>query len=193
MEDDAEQKAEKYAQLALEQDDDNPVAYQQLASVRLSQQRSDEAKALLEQNLSKWLEPPNENRFPSYQECLNLVKLLLEVEMYSRALDVLQHLQREDEEHVELWYLYTCAYYHDSEESKEDNWKNARECAEMCLRLYDRMEWDDDELKASCEDILKKIQESGIVPEKEDNVEDEEGDEGEWEDSDGDVEMEEAV
>jgi len=112
--------------------------------------------------------------------------------MYSRALDVLQHLQREDEEHVELWYLYTCAYYHDSEESKEDNWKNARECAEMCLRLYDRMEWDDDELKASCEDILKKIQESGIVSDKDDNVEDEEGDEGDWEDSDGDVEMEEA-
>jgi predicted Zn-dependent protease len=192
MEDDAEQKSETYALQALEYDNDNPVAYQQLASVRLSQQRNGEAQKLLVDSLTKWLDPFNEDREPTYSERLNLVKLLLEVESYNSAFSVLQNLQREDEEHVELWYLYTCAYFHDPEDSKEENWKSARECAETCLKWYVRLEWEDEDLKASCEDMLKQIRESGIVPDKEENFEGEEdGDDDEWE-SDEDVEMQEA-
>ena len=109
--------------------------------------------------------------------------------MYSQALEVLETVQREDDENVELWYLYTCVYYHSNEEEKEDNWRNASECAAMCLKLYNKMEWDDEELKTTCEEMLREIEKSGIVAEKEIAGEEVDDDEDEWEDSDGDVEM----
>jgi len=161
MEEDAEKSAEQYALQAIEYLNNNPIGYQQLASVRLSQQRNEEAKILLEESLTKWLDPYVLESEPTYSEKLNLVKLLLEVELYESAFRVLEKLQREDDEHVEFWYLYTCAYFHDPENSREDNWKNARECAETCLKWYKIVEWDDEELKASCEEMLKKIEESG--------------------------------
>jgi hypothetical protein len=188
----AEENAEKYALLALEYNKDSPSALSLLASIRLSQTKTEEATSLLQQSVSKWF-GISDALIPSYPERLNLVKLLLETEQYAKALDVLATIEREDEENVELWYLYTCAYYHDTEESKEDNWKSAKECAEMCLKFYERMEWDDEELRNSCQEILKEIQNSGIVTDKEAvDEDDEDADEDEWEDSEDDVEMEDA-
>jgi tetratricopeptide (TPR) repeat protein len=179
--------------LAIEHNKDSPTALSLFASIRLSQTRTEEAISLLEQSLSKWLGILDSTP-PTYEARISLVKLLLEVEMYSPALEVLETVQREDEENVELWYLYTCAYYHGNQEEKEDNWKNARECADICLKLYNKLEWDDDELKAGCEEMIRIIDESGIVVEKE--IAEEDGDENEgedeWEDSEDDVEMEDA-
>jgi tetratricopeptide (TPR) repeat protein len=193
MAEQAEETAERYALLAIEHNKDSPTALSLFASIRLSQTRTEEAISLLEQSLSKWLGILDSNP-PTYEARISLVKLLLEVEMYSPALEVLETVQREDEENVELWYLYTCAYYHGNQEEKEDNWKNARECADICLKLYNKLEWDDDELKAGCEEMIRIIDESGIVVEKE--IAEEDGDENEgedeWEDSEDDVEMEDA-
>jgi tetratricopeptide (TPR) repeat protein len=192
MSEEAEENAEKYALLALEYNKDSPSALSLLASIRLSQTKTEEATSLLQQSVSKWL-GVSDALVPSYPERLNLVKLLLETEQYAKSLDVLETIEREDEENVELWYLYTCAYYHDTEESKEDNWKSAKECAEMCLKLYERMEWDDEELRNSCQEILKEIENSGIVTDKEVvEGDDEDAGEDEWEDSEDDVEMEDA-
>jgi tetratricopeptide (TPR) repeat protein len=194
MAENAEENAEKYALLALEYNPESPTALSLLASIRLSQTRVEEATELLQQSLSKWLGVHGAIT-PPYAERINLVKLLIEIELYSKALEVLETMEREDEENVELWYLYTCAYYHDTEESKEESWKSAKECAEMCLKLYQRMEWDDEELKSSCQEILNDIQKSGIVVDKEEDGEgegEEEEDDWESEDEDADVEMEDA-
>ena len=188
----AEESAEKYALLALEYNKESPTALSLLASIRLSQTRVQEATELLQQSLSRWL-GVHGAAIPPYAERINLVKLLLEIELYAKALEVLETMEREDEENVELWYLYTCAYYHDTEESKEESWKSAKECAEMCLKLYQRMEWDDEDLKSSCQEMLSEIQKSGIVVEKEEDAEGEgEGEDWESEDEDADVEMEDA-
>lgn len=186
----AEENAERYSLLALENDKESPVALSSLASVRLSQSRNDEASTLLQESLSKWL-GKSESKPPSYSERMSQVKLLLEVELYEKALEVLETMQREDEENVELWYLYTCTYYHNPEESKEENWKSAWECAEMCLKLYQRMEWDDEEMRNSCLEMLKEIQKSGISVDKNDEGSDgEEDDDGDDDDDDDDDDVE---
>src|SRR5271169_6131314 len=190
MTDGAEQKSEEYASLALKYGPDSPVALYLLASIRLSQSRNEEAVEVCKQSLSKWLGKPSVQP-PTYAERISLVKILLELNMYEEALSVLETLQREDDENVELWYFYTCAYYHDTKDSKEESWKNALECAETCLKLYQKMEWDDDELRKSCEGMVETIRASGISVDK-DDVEANE-DEEDWElDSDEDVEMEDA-
>jgi tetratricopeptide (TPR) repeat protein len=189
MTEQAEQNAEKYGLLAIEHDPESPVALALLASVRLSQTQDDEATDLLKQSVTQLFGRPGVKP-PPYPDRLHLVKLLIEVEMYDKGLEVLEMLQREDEDNVELWYYYTVAYFSDNQESKEENWKNARECAETCLKLYQRMEWDDDQLRDGCLEMLEEIKNSGISIDK---GEDEDGEvEDEWEDSEGDVEMEDA-
>jgi tetratricopeptide (TPR) repeat protein len=191
MTDGAEKKSEEYASLALKYDPDSPVALYLLASIRLSQSRNEEAAEVCKQSLSKWLGKPSVQP-PTFAERISLVKILLELDMYEEALSVLETLQREDDENVELWYFYTCAYYHDTKESKEESWKNALECAETCLKLYQKMEWDDEELRKSCEGMVEEIRVSGVSVDKED-VEANEDDEEDWElESDEDVEMEDA-
>jgi tetratricopeptide (TPR) repeat protein len=185
----AEGGAEKYAALALEHNPDSPTALNLLASIRLSQTRNDEAQSLLEQSLLKWLGKPDVKP-PIYDDRISFVKLLLEVELYDKALEVLETLQREDEDNVELWYLYACAYYHNNGESNEESWKSARECGEMCLKLYERENWDDGELRAHCQAMLEEIKKSGVS--YKDESEEEDGGEDEWEDTDDDVEMEDA-
>jgi len=54
-EEDAEQRCEKYLADAARWDDKNPEVYQSLASVRLSQQRPEDADQLMQQNLALWM------------------------------------------------------------------------------------------------------------------------------------------
>lgn len=191
MLDEAEVNAEKYATLAGEANPDSPVALSLLASVRLSQHRNDEAGQLLDDAHTKLFS--KSSVVPSYPERLHLVKLFIESEKYSKALEVLETLQREDEDNVELWYYYTVSYFCDVNDStREENWKNAGECAEMCLKLYNKMEWDDEPLRAGCLEMLEEIKKAGISIDKEEDDGEDEVDEDEWADSDEDVEMEDA-
>ena len=189
MTDEAEQNAEKYCLLALESNPESPVALALLASIRLSQTQNDDAISLLEQSLSKW--QGKDVIPPSYPDRLHLVRLLLEVDMYEKAMEVLESLQREDEDDVELWYYYTIAYYsQNDQDSWSENWKNARECGENCLRLYEKLDWDDEDLKNGCVEMLEEIKKSGISNDMEKDDEEEEDDHNEWVDSESDVDME---
>ena len=122
FEHDAEQKCEEYARLACEADPGNPEAYQCLASLRLTQQRIDDGREMLQKSLSLWmpLEPESsmdaemevERRpMPVYSSRLTLAKMLLEVKAYEWCLMVLKTIQQENDENMELWYLYAMAYW----------------------------------------------------------------------------------
>ena len=76
MNEQAEQNAEKYGLLALDNNPESPVALALLASIRLSQTRNDEAIPLLKQSLSKWY-GNSSVKPPSYEDRLHLVRLLL--------------------------------------------------------------------------------------------------------------------
>ena len=77
---------------------------------------------------------------PSYELRISLVKLLLELAEYSKALDVLSNLQQENEEVVDLWYLYGWCYYCMGEGTQDENerivnWKDARDCLTKCKKV----------------------------------------------------------
>ncbi|KAI8977155.1 hypothetical protein BDF20DRAFT_821516 [Mycotypha africana] len=142
FEPEAEQKCEEYTKHALEVDPNNSEVYQTLASVRLSQQRQDEARQALTTAMELWIHKDlGDPAIPIYESRLNLVKLLLEVGMFDHAFTVLENLQKENEEVVDLWYLYGWTYYclgDEDDRSPEDKttlWADARDCLETAVRV----------------------------------------------------------
>lgn len=106
MEEDAEQRCEAYISEAMMVGPDNAEVLQTLASVRISQERVEDAKAALERSMSLWrdLEPMTMG-WPSYANRIALVRLLVEVEEFEAAIGVLEQLQDEDDQVVDVWYL----------------------------------------------------------------------------------------
>ncbi|KXS22539.1 hypothetical protein M427DRAFT_40376 [Gonapodya prolifera JEL478] len=125
----AEQLASTFAIRALHHSPSSPEALQTLASLRLSQQRPDDA---LEAALGAtggaggWLEStlsaldgaetapdgePVDAAMPAYPARLSLAKLLIELGLLSRAFDVLRTCIAEDDEQMEPWYVWGWGYY----------------------------------------------------------------------------------
>lgn len=123
-------------------DPTNAEVYQLLASVRLSQQRNEEAAQILEQSINFWIEKEvGDPTIPNYDARLALIKLLLEVGMVQHAFVVLERLQKENDQVVDLWYLYGWTYYcmGEDETVQEDerlaHWEDARDCLELALKV----------------------------------------------------------
>lgn len=168
MTENAEQQCQKYVTNALLADERSSEALQTLASMRLSQVRLDDAKATLENSMSIWKDQVSGSpNFPTYASRLSLVRLLLECEMTDDAMKVLQQLELEDDEVVDLWYLYGWTYYVQGEgieepEKKREAWEDARDCLHKCEAMYQSMDWDDEALKEHASDLLGNIHASGI-------------------------------
>ena len=158
----AEKTCEDLLSLALQTDPGNPEALQALASVRMSQQRPDDAKECLEKAWSAWkdLESgksflghglnvllayglPDDPRLPPIPTRLALVKLFLELSLYTPALLVLHDVMASDDQEVEAWYLEGWCFFLMSEQAQEHGgkldeltWqelaKDARDCLETC-------------------------------------------------------------
>lgn len=143
FEPEAEQKCEEYLAQAQQVDPENPEVYQLLASVRLSQSRNEDACAALQKSMSLWTDKElGDPAIPIYDSRLALVKLLLEVGMFEQAFMVLEGLQKENEQVVDLWYLYGWAYYclgedaaERSEEERQGHWEDARDCLETAVKV----------------------------------------------------------
>ncbi|KAI9594479.1 hypothetical protein BDF19DRAFT_386395 [Syncephalis fuscata] len=161
---DAEQKCESYLQQAIQADSTNPEVFQTLASVRLSQQRPDEAKQALEQSIAQWIElDPQNAAYPPYDSRIALVKLLLELEQYDRAITVLDGLQREDDQAVDMWYLFGWTYYCQGEqpdvesERRAEIWEDARECLVQAKKLYQQLEHEDEGILEHTKELLETL------------------------------------
>jgi Tfp pilus assembly protein PilF len=174
MEADAEANCEKYVTNALLADESSSEALQTLASMRLSQQRVEEARTALRHSLSLWQDADGEpGILPAYASRIALVRLLLECDMTDESLDVLQQLSREDDESVDLWYLFGWTYFlagellqakdpKGSTEQRDEHWEDARHCLQKCEQLYKRLEWDDDGIREHASELLACIAEAGI-------------------------------
>jgi len=201
-----EKTCEDLLSLALQTDAGNPEALQALASVRMSQQRPDDAKACLEKAWSAWkdldLDDPN---LPPIPTRLTLVKLFLELSLYTPALLVLHGVMASDDQEVEAWYLEGWCFFLMSEEARENSgrldeltWqelaRDARDCLETCQVLHTNEEHPDVPLLEHVKELIGKLDILGITASPTDDGDGVGEGENEWEDDsedgDGDVEME---
>jgi len=143
MSPDAESLCERYVTEALLALPESAIALQTLASMRISQQRVEDAVAALKRAFDGWKGlPPAHEDVPPYADRVNLSKLLIETEEYEVALEVLERLKEEDDQLPDLWYLGGWCLFLLGEGEKEkkggegeweESWEAAREWLENCL------------------------------------------------------------
>ena len=157
----AESNCEELLKSALQVDSENTEALQTLASVRMSQQRPDEAKEILEKAWFSWKDldagvsdlplperrlnslPLDDPKLPPIASRLNLTKLFLELSLFTPALMALQGIMASDDEEVEAWYLEGWCFFLMAEQAREHGGKldeltweelarDSRDCLETC-------------------------------------------------------------
>lgn len=106
-EEDAETRCENLITEAMTvEDETSPEVLQTLASVRLSQQREGDAQAALKRSLAMWMDlEPEDPAVPDFPTKISLVRLLMEAQLESEAMEVSHRLVQEDDQSVEAWYL----------------------------------------------------------------------------------------
>jgi tetratricopeptide (TPR) repeat protein len=78
-------------------------------------------------NLDKPATQSEHGSMPSLEFRLQTCRLLVQLEKYKPAIQVLELLVKEDDELVEAWYLLAFSFF------KRSKWENAKEC---CLSLH---------------------------------------------------------
>lgn len=165
---------------------------QTLASIRISQERFDEARKTLAQSLSIWKDIPadvEDAARPDFATRVSLVRLLMEVEQEQDAMVVLEALVKEDDQSVEAWYLGGWCHLLISrkpdvtDETRSTNAQHAQEWLANCLKLHQILQYEDEPLRNHAEELVRELNQSLGIAGGEDDWEDADDDAGE---SDGD-------
>lgn len=182
---DAEQRCEK---LLMEAVATCPEALsagvlQTLASMRISQERIDEAKKILAQSMEIWKDIPADGedpRRPDFATRISLVRLLMEVEQEVEAMTILEGLIKEDDQSVESWYLGGWCHLLLQqkgvivEDGKPSHAESARSWLTTCLKLYKTLEYEDEPLRQHAEELISQLNQLLQVHEED----------AEWQDTD---------
>lgn len=197
-EEDAENRCEALISEAGLVAPDHADTWQTVANVRISQERVDEAKAALERSMAIWRDVETEDvRVPAFPTRIGLARLLIEVGMEERAVEVVERLVTEDDQSVEAWYLGGFALYNAGgklkEEEKEPEWKSAWRSARgwlaQCLLLFQKLEYEDERLGEHANELLELVRKEVGDDEGDDDDEWEDDEDGDEEDGDEDAEM----
>ncbi|XP_077453827.1 uncharacterized protein LOC144072586 [Stigmatopora argus] len=131
MKEGAADKCKEFIERALQYHPDNPEGLQLMASYLFSTEKNQEGKEYLLKSVQQWLpiqkqieassisEDDIKNLIPPYESRITTVKLLIEVEEYEMAVEVLEGLLEEDDEVVQVWYLSGWVCYLQLEKAKE--------------------------------------------------------------------------
>jgi tetratricopeptide (TPR) repeat protein len=198
-EDDAEARCENLITQAMAAEDEtSPETLQTLASVRLSQEKKEDAQAALQRSMNVWKDlDPEDSAIPDFATRISLARLLMEAELESSAMDVLERLVSEDDESVEAWYLGgwcqhliakkteqgdvspAAAKMTDAEHEAnlEKIYRGSRRWLRTSLKLSKLLEYEDERLMQHAQELSAGLDEIlGPVKEGEEDVDDE------WED-----------
>ena len=216
-EDDAEARCENLITEAVAvEDETSPEVLQTLASVRLSQQKKEDAQAALKRSIDTWRDlEPEDTGVPDFATRISLSRLLMEAEMESEAMEVLNRLVQEDDQSVEAWYLGGWCQYLMAESEKsnmdqaeignnresdrtqtiEATLKGSRHWLKTSMKLYELLEYEDERLYEHAKELVAAL-DTVLGPEDEqaDGGEDEYGEEwdGIEDDDESDEEMKDA-
>jgi len=203
-EEDAETRCETLVTEALLVAPNSPECLQTLASVRISQLRPADARSALSRSLELWKDlPPEDPNVPDFPSQISLTRLLMEVQMETEALEVLERLVLEDDESVEAWYLGGWCLYLLAEKEKEqptastdsdqsssdrrhDYMLASRIWLKRSLKLYVKIEYEDERLKDHAIELIQELN-SELGEDMEDDSDSEDGgpgagDDDAWED-----------
>ncbi|KAI9342814.1 hypothetical protein BDR26DRAFT_858803 [Obelidium mucronatum] len=163
---DAERQCTAFTEQAIELDPSSPEAFQTRASVLLSKCDPTAATTAILTSLSLW-SLTDFNTWPSYQTRLATAKILMEVDKDDDAAAVLETVLKENDDDLEVWYLFSWCYYRmgnngscnnvdadaDAEgdcnvmtdsvvsiEDKVEAFLDAKECLEKLLELSAKMD-----------------------------------------------------
>jgi len=183
-------------------------ALQTLASVRISQDRVDDARQALKRSMEIWKDlPPDtqDDARPDFATRVSLARLLMEVDVEKEAMNVLEGLVKEDDQSVEAWYLggwcqTLMAEEESDEEEKHKHLEQAKLWLDSCLKLYKKIEYEDERLHDHASELVATMnKELGVKDGEDEDWEDEEEEmlddddeveiDGQEVEDDGDVEM----
>ncbi|TKA25709.1 hypothetical protein B0A50_05804 [Salinomyces thailandicus] len=204
-EEDAETRCETLIMQAMTvEDETSPEVLQTLASVRLSQERKEDAQAALTRSLATWRHlDPEDPAVPDFPTRISLSRLLMEAEMEREAMFVLQRLVTDDDQSVEAWYLGGWCQNLIVEKLKEADqngdtsangtgateteselmtaMKGSRNWLKMALKLYKQLDYEDVRLHEHAQELVTALN-AVLGPEEK---EAEGGDEDAWEEWEG--------
>ena len=208
-EDDAEARCENLITEAMSvEDETSPEVLQTFASVRLSQQKKEDAQAALERSIETWKDlDPEDPSVPDFATRISLSRLLMEAEMENQAMEVLNRLVQEDDQSVEAWYLGGWCQYLIAEREKasssnqnpgneetksnssvEKTIEGSRHWLKTSIKLYELLDYEDERLLEHAKELVAGL-DTVLGPEDE-QAEGEEQYEDEWdgiEDADEEV------
>ncbi|PIB01454.1 putative assembly chaperone of rpl4 [Cercospora beticola] len=202
-EDDAEARCESLVTEAMGiEDETSAEVLQTLASVRLSQDRREDAQAALKRSLAMWVDlEPEDPAVPDFPTKVSLSRLLMEAGLESEAMEVLHRLIQEDDQSVEAWYLggwcqhllaqrektSTDANHSEAMDTGTSSTekqlhlralKGSRKWLKTSLKLYKQQDYEDDRLFDHAQELVQKLQ--TILGPEDENAE-ANGDDSEWE------------
>lgn len=218
-EDDAEARCESLVTQAMTvEDETSPEVLQTLASVRLSQERKEDAQSALKRSLETWIElEPEDEAVPDFPTKISLARLLMEADLFDEAMEVCHRLIQEDDQSVEAWYLGGWCQHLLAERNKASNdltndsamdtgasdqsaavyqraLKGSRRWLKMSAKLYEQQQYEDDRLFEHARELVAGL-DTVLGPEDEQAEGGVEDDEDEWEgieDDDEDEEMQDS-
>ncbi|KAK4634626.1 putative assembly chaperone of rpl4 [Fulvia fulva] len=201
-EDDAEARCESLVTQAMTvEDETSPEVLQTLASVRLSQERKEDAQSALKRSLETWIELESEDEaVPDFPTKISLARLLMEADLFDEAMEVCHRLIQEDDQSVEAWYLGGWCQHLLAERNKASSelvngsamdtgvddqpaavyhraLKGSRRWLRMAAKLYEQQQYEDDRLFAHAKELVASL--DTVLGPEDDQAEDE--DEEEWE------------
>lgn len=159
----AEAKCEAALLEAMTVDPGHMETLQTFASMRISQQRTGDARNLVRLAVETWLSMGPSGELPAFDLRLNQAKLCMETDLYEEACRVLERLVEEEDSDMEVLYLLGLVLYEIGEEKPERRraaWHQAGGYLDDHAELYSQMQEHDEEgecVRRHVEEMQKAI------------------------------------